>query len=73
MRPGIGGNLSCTLGDCLISRPKDCLQSRELWFFDIIMCNDYMYKCIGAVCKCTGGVYKLHVSCVLQTKKESKR
>ena len=26
----------CALGDCLINRPKDCSQSRELWFFDII-------------------------------------
>ena len=27
----------CALGDCLISMPKDCSQSWELWFFDIFM------------------------------------
>ena len=29
--------MSCTSGDWLTSRPKGCLQPRELWFFDILM------------------------------------
>ena len=32
MRPGIGWNVSCTLGDCLTSRPEGRSQPRELWF-----------------------------------------
>ena len=32
MRPGIGQNMSCTLGDCLTSRLEGCLQPRKLWF-----------------------------------------
>ena len=27
----------CASGDWLTSRPKGCLQPRELWFFDILM------------------------------------
>ena len=37
MRPGIGRNASCASGNWLTSRPKGCLQPRELWFFDILM------------------------------------
>ena len=32
MRPGIGQNVSCTLGDCLTSRPEGHSWPRELWF-----------------------------------------
>ena len=32
MRPGIGRNVSCALGDCLTSRPEGRSQPRELWF-----------------------------------------
>ena len=32
MRPGIGRNTSCALGDCLTSRPKGHSQPGELWF-----------------------------------------
>ena len=32
MRPGIGRNVSCALGDCLTSRPKGHSWPRELWF-----------------------------------------
>ena len=32
MRPGIGRNASCALGDCLTSRPKGHSQPSELWF-----------------------------------------
>ena len=31
MRPGIGRNASCTLGDCFTSRPKGRSWPRELW------------------------------------------
>ena len=31
MRPGIGQNASCALGDYLTSRPKGCSRPRELW------------------------------------------
>jgi hypothetical protein len=39
MRPGIGRNASCALGDCSTSRPKGCSQPRELWFVDILICK----------------------------------
>jgi len=32
MRPGIGWDTSCALGDCLRSRPKGRSQPRKLWF-----------------------------------------
>ena len=32
LRPGIGRNVSCALGDCLTSRPKGRSRPRELWF-----------------------------------------
>ena len=32
MRPGIGQNVSCELGDCLTSRPEGRSRPRELWF-----------------------------------------
>ena len=32
MRPGIGRNASCALGDCLTPRPKGRSWPRELWF-----------------------------------------
>ena len=32
MRPGIGQKSSCTLGDCLTSRPEGCSRPSELWF-----------------------------------------
>ena len=32
MRPGIGWNVSCTVGDCLTSRPKGRSWPRVLWF-----------------------------------------
>ena len=41
MRPGIGRNVSCALGDCFTSRPKSRLWSRELWF-SIYSCT-YVY------------------------------
>ena len=33
---------SCTLGDCLTSRPKGCSWPRELWFL-IYSCMKYQY------------------------------
>ena len=42
MRPGIGRNASCALGDCLPSRPKGRSWPRELWFS--------IYSCIQGVC-----------------------
>ena len=47
MRPGIGQNTSCALGDCLTSRPKGCSRPRELWFS--------IYSC--ACCTCTVHVH----------------
>ena len=41
MRPGIGQNVSCALGDCLTSRPEEHLQPRELWFS--------IYSCEGTL------------------------
>ena len=32
MRPGIGQNTFCTLGDCVTSRPEGRLWPRKLWF-----------------------------------------
>ena len=32
MRPSIGPNVSCALGDCFTCRPKGHSQPRELWF-----------------------------------------
>ena len=32
MRPGIGRNVSCAVGDCLTSRPKGRSGPQELWF-----------------------------------------
>ena len=43
MRPGIGRKASCTLGDCLTSRPKGCSWPRELWF-SIYSCA-YLHVC----------------------------
>ena len=48
MRPGIGRNASCALGNCLTIQPDGCLWPRELWF----SCTDeyhvhvYIQKCI---------------------------
>ena len=39
MRPGIGRNASCALGDCLTPRPKGHSRPRELWF----LIYSYMY------------------------------
>ena len=41
MRPGIGRNASCAVGDCLTSRPKGRSQPRELWFL--------IYSCTWAL------------------------
>ena len=47
MRPGIGQNASCALGDCSTSRPEGCSWPRELWFSiyscTILMCYLYSY------------------------------
>ena len=46
MRPCIGQNVSCALGDCLTStcRPKGHLRPWELWF-----------SIYSSTCTCTGG------------------
>ena len=51
MRPGIGQNASCAVGDCLTSRPKGRLRPRELWFS--------IYSCSGH-CTCSN-FYPLHI------------
>ena len=42
-------NTSCTLGDCLTSRPEGCSQPRELWFSIYIhicaLCSYYTIFC----------------------------
>ena len=62
MRPGIGRNASCALGDCLTSIGlRGCSQPRELWFFDILMYSVCTY-CIHA---CTYTFIHVHVRYLL--------
>ena len=54
MRPGIGQNTACALGDCLTSRPKGCLWPRELWFL-ICIVNSMIESVIwGLIAQVTG-------------------
>ena len=48
MRPGIGRNTSCALGDCLTSRPKGRSRPRELWF-SIYSCSMRRMLCTSYV------------------------
>ena len=58
MRPGIGRNAPCTLGDCLTCRPKGHSWPRELWF-SIYSCIHvlyiYIYICTTGLTLLTGG------------------
>ena len=51
MRPGIGRNTSCALGDCI---PCTC-RPEEVWFL-----GSFMTACIIAICVC---IYPLFCSC----------
>ena len=45
MRPSIGRNASCALGDCLTSRPKGRLQPREFVVLDLLMHYPEQLQC----------------------------
>ena len=55
MRPGIGRNASCALGDCLTSRPKGRSRPRELWFSNYakeVLIQNCMYMCVECMYVC---------------------
>ena len=66
MRPGIGRNASCAMGDWLTSRPKGCSQPRELWFFDILMYEALIYAHHFHCCRSCNSEYSIicHLLCM---------